>query len=159
MRTSGQNTVRAKVRSLPNSSRILMRDCLPTPKAHPRRKNAGSSMTSMRLGRKKRGARLGQHYLTGLWAAHKLAEAVGVRPGETILEIGPGKGALTKDLLATGARVIAVEKDPALVRELQNRFRHELISRQFELIEKDIRDFTTESCKLKAASYVLAANI
>src|SRR3989338_10253250 len=105
MRTSERSMVPVRVRSLPNSSRILMRACSPTPKAHPRRKNAGSSMTSMRLGRKKRGARLGQHYLTGLWAAHKLAEAVGVRPGETILEIGPGKGALTKELLATEARV------------------------------------------------------
>ena len=113
----------------------------------------------MRLGRKKRGARLGQHYLTGLWAAHKLVGAVGVRPGETILEIGPGKGALTKELLATGARVIAVEKDPTLVRELRGTCKRELASQQFELIERDVRDFAPQSSKLEAGSYVLAANI
>jgi len=82
-----------------------------------------------------------------------------MRPGEIILEIGPGKGALTKELLATGAHVVAVEKDPALVRELRGTFKHELASQQFELVEKDIRDFKPESWNLKAESYVLAANI
>ena len=113
----------------------------------------------MKSARRRKGAKLGQHFLTGLWAAHKLAEAVSMRPGEIILEIGPGKGALTKELLATGAHVVAVEKDPALVRELRGTFKHELASQQFELVEKDIRDFKPESWNLKAESYVLAANI
>jgi len=113
----------------------------------------------MRYARKTVGARLGQHFLTGQWAARALARAAEVRAGETILEIGPGKGALTKELLATGARVIAVEKDLALVCELRGTFKHELASQQFELIEKDIRDFKPESWNLKAESYVLAANI
>jgi len=113
----------------------------------------------MKSVRKQKGARLGQHFLTGLWAAHKLAEAVDVTPGETILEIGPGKGALTRELLATGARVVAVEKDPALVAGLRDTFRDELALGRLELVEQDIRDFTPESCKLEAASYVLAANI
>ena len=43
----------------------------------------------------KKRARLGQHFLTGTWAAKRLAEAVAVKGGEAILEIGPGKGALT----------------------------------------------------------------
>src|SRR3989344_3457719 len=105
------------------------------------------------------GAKLGQHFLTGLWAAHTLAEAVNVRPGETILEIGPGKGALTRELIATGARVVAVEKDPALVLGLRETFKRELASQQFELIERDVRDFAPQSSKLEAGSYVIAANI
>ena len=116
-------------------------------------------MTCMKSARKKRGAKLGQHFLTGLWAAHKLAGAVGVRPGETILEIGPGKGALTKELLATEARVIAVEKDPALVAVLRETFKDELALGKLELIERDVRDFAPQNSKLEAGSYVLAANI
>lgn len=39
-------------------------------------------------------------------------------PGETVLEIGPGKGTLTRELLARGLRVVAIEKDPVLARAL-----------------------------------------
>ena len=73
-----------------------------------------------------------------------------MRPGETILEIGPGKGALTKELLATEARVIAVEKDPALVAVLRETFKDELALGKLELIERDVRDFAPQSSKLEA---------
>src|SRR3989344_8363747 len=93
----------------PSSFRILIRDCSLMRRPRPRRESGGFSMTFMKFARKNKGARLGQHFLTGLWAARKLIEAGNVRPDETILEIGPGKGALTKELLATGAKVVAVE--------------------------------------------------
>lgn len=113
----------------------------------------------MKSDRKRKGVRLGQHFLTGLWAAHSLAEAVGVRPGETILEIGPGKGALTRELLATGANVFAVEKDGVLVSTLRETFASEVASGQLTLVEDDVRDFDPRSYKLEARSYVVAANI
>lgn len=110
----------------------------------------------MRSGRKnpQRGARLGQHFLTGQWAARKLAEVVAVRPDETILEIGPGKGALTKELLATGAHVTAIEKDPDLVVRLR---KSNMGQTRLTLIEADIRDIAPEKLGLK--NYVVAANI
>ncbi|OGG51514.1 ribosomal RNA small subunit methyltransferase A [Candidatus Kaiserbacteria bacterium RIFCSPHIGHO2_02_FULL_54_11b] len=111
----------------------------------------------MRSGRK--GARLGQHFLTGAWAARSLAQAVNVRPNETILEIGPGKGALTKELLATGAHVIAIEKDRALVEKLSQTFAQEISEGRLRLVEDDVRNFEPGSSKLEARSYVLAANI
>ena len=113
----------------------------------------------MKSGRKKRGARLGQHFLTGLWAAHSLAEAVNVKPGEIILEIGPGKGALTRELVATGGRVLAIEKDEALVRGLSDTFAAEIQSGALRVVTDDVRDFDPRSSKLEAGSYVLAANI
>ena len=113
----------------------------------------------MKSGRKKRGARLGQHFLTGLWAAHSLAEAVNVKPGEIILEIGPGKGALTRELVATGGRVLAIEKDEALVRGLSDTFAAEIQSGALRVVTDDVRDFAPQSSKLEAGSYVLAANI
>lgn len=65
---------------------------------------------------------LGQHFLKNETAVARIINAVAVRAGETIIEIGPGTGALTKPLAATcakyGAKLIAVEKDPELVKLL-----------------------------------------
>jgi len=116
-------------------------------------------MTFMKFARKNKGARLGQHFLTGLWAARKLIEAVNVRPDETILEIGPGKGALTKELLATGAKVVAVEKDEALADALLHAFAAEIASGALRVVVGDIRDFNPSKFGLVSATYVLAANI
>ena len=113
----------------------------------------------MRYARKTRGARLGQHFLTGQWAARALARAAEVRAGETILEIGPGKGALTKELLATGNKVVAVEKDEVLVGQLEDAFAHETTSGALTLVSQDIRNFDVASSNLIAGTYVVAANI
>jgi 16S rRNA (adenine1518-N6/adenine1519-N6)-dimethyltransferase len=56
-------------------------------------------------------AKLGQHFLTDKGALDDIVRAAGVRPGDTVLEIGPGRGALTKPLLDAGAKVFAVEAD------------------------------------------------
>lgn len=104
---------------------------------------------------KKRGAKLGQHFLTGAWAAAKLVEAARIGAEDTVLEIGPGKGALTKEILKTGARVIAIEKDPLLVEYLRENFPHE----NLKVLEMDIRDALPEKLGLSAGSYILAANI
>ena len=108
---------------------------------------------------KKRGARLGQHFLTAKWAAVALACSVQAKEGETIVEIGPGKGALTRELLATGGRVVAIEKDELLVQKLHETFASELADGSLKIVPSDIRDITPGSLGLTAASYVLAANI
>ena len=61
--------------------------------------------------------RFGQHFLAPQWAA-KVVAAIDPRPGDVFLEIGPGTGALTHPLAATGARILAVELDRDLVRSL-----------------------------------------
>ncbi len=105
---------------------------------------------------------MGQHFLTGTWAAARLVAATNTRPDETVLEIGPGTGALTKKLLETGARVVAVEKDAALVERLRDTFANELASGQLLLAHGDIRDFNQIKSGLVGRSigpYVVAANI
>lgn len=65
--------------------------------------------------------RLGQHFLSDPGILGRIVDAVEVQPGETVLEIGPGKGSLTEVLRARGAHVIAIEKDRALAAELESR--------------------------------------
>lgn len=63
-------------------------------------------------------AKLGQHFLTDLGALEDIVRAAGVRPGDRVLEIGPGRGALTKPLLDAGATVVAVEADQEFAKAL-----------------------------------------
>ena len=118
----------------------------------------------------KRGARLGQHFLIHSWAAKKLAYAAAPKEGEVILEIGPGKGVLTHELLQFG-KVIAIEKDSKLVALLEETFAEEIRTGQLTLLEQDVRDFNPETCNLparlndvsrsggKPGTYIVAANI
>ena len=66
--------------------------------------------------------RFGQHFLHDPGILRRIAAAVEVGAGETVLEIGPGPGGLTAELERTGARLIAIEKDRDLVPALRARF-------------------------------------
>ena len=63
----------------------------------------------------------GWHRLDDEWAARVVA-AAGVRPGELVLDIGAGEGALTAHLVRAGARVVAVELNPRRADVLRERF-------------------------------------
>jgi len=58
---------------------------------------------------------LGQHFLRDASVARKIVAALDVHPGQLLLEIGPGTGALTAHLIETGARLVLVELDPRAV--------------------------------------------
>ena len=94
---------------------------------------------------------LGQHFLRSGKALNKIIEVGRIVPGETVLEIGPGEGALTRKLLEAGARVIAVEKDDGLYEQLKRENLENL-----ELIHADILKF---DLALVDVSYKLIANI
>jgi 16S rRNA (adenine1518-N6/adenine1519-N6)-dimethyltransferase len=59
--------------------------------------------------------RFGQHFLLDLNITRKIARLAQLGEGQTVIEVGPGPGGLTRALLETGARVIAVEKDPRFI--------------------------------------------
>ena len=62
--------------------------------------------------------RLGQHFLGDPKILDRIVDALDPIPGETVLEIGPGKGSLTEALLARGLTVVAIEKDRDLAAAL-----------------------------------------
>jgi 16S rRNA (adenine1518-N6/adenine1519-N6)-dimethyltransferase len=66
--------------------------------------------------------RWGQNFLANPATAEKIVAAARVGPNDTILEIGPGEGALTRPLARMGARVVAVEIDPLRARALETEF-------------------------------------
>ena len=66
--------------------------------------------------------RLGQNFLNDAQAIQRIAESLGDLSGRTVVEIGPGAGAITTALVARAAHVIAVELDPGLAAHLRTRF-------------------------------------
>lgn len=79
--------------------------------------------------------RFGQHFLVDPNILDRIAEAAEIEPGDRVLEVGPGPGALTLTMLQQGARVLAVELD----RDLAAFLRQELLpAGSLELVEGDI---------------------
>jgi 16S rRNA (adenine1518-N6/adenine1519-N6)-dimethyltransferase len=66
---------------------------------------------------------LGQHFLADRGYQRRIAEAAGIRPGETVLEIGPGRGALTRHMAPLAERLVLVEVDRDLAGALAEEFR------------------------------------
>ena len=62
---------------------------------------------------------LGQHFLIDKNIVHKIVRLAELQPGETVLEIGPGRGILTEALLDSSGLVVAVELDAALCAHLR----------------------------------------
>jgi 16S rRNA (adenine1518-N6/adenine1519-N6)-dimethyltransferase len=61
---------------------------------------------------------LSQNFLIDQNVSSKIVRTAAIAPGDNVLEIGPGPGALTSSLLDAGANVFAIEKDPVLAKEL-----------------------------------------
>jgi 16S rRNA (adenine1518-N6/adenine1519-N6)-dimethyltransferase len=66
--------------------------------------------------------RLGQHFLTDPRILARIADALEAEADDTILEIGPGPGGLTAELVKRAGRVVAIEKDRDLIAPLRARF-------------------------------------
>ncbi len=100
--------------------------------------------------------RLGQHFLIDQRAINRIVDSLNPRPDETIIEIGPGRGALTSQLVTKAGRVIAVEFDRNLMPLLLERFGS---LPNFKLVQGDalLTDFCSEI--LPAQQARLAANL
>ncbi len=95
---------------------------------------------------------LGQHWLHDELSLEAMADIADIQAGDTVLEIGPGLGTLTKELLSRGAGVVAVEFDQELASALPSRVPH----KDLQVIEQDILSFDFAQLP---RGYKVAANI
>lgn len=102
---------------------------------------------------------LGQHFLNNIHVTTLIVEAGNVEKGDIVLEIGPGTGILTRELLKRGAMVIAIEADIRAIESLKTTFHTEITSKNLTLIHGDVRTLDLETLGLRPHAYKLIANI
>ncbi|HYW74974.1 MAG TPA: 16S rRNA (adenine(1518)-N(6)/adenine(1519)-N(6))-dimethyltransferase RsmA [Pyrinomonadaceae bacterium] len=100
--------------------------------------------------------RFGQNFLVDPNIINRIVAAVSVQPDDTVVEIGPGRGALTSQLLEHAAQVVAIELDRELVPQLRAKF---FAAANFKVIEADA--LTADYCDLvrPATSARVVANL
>lgn len=99
---------------------------------------------------------LGQNFLVDRKIAKRIVDELGPRAGETIVEVGPGQGALTEWLVESGARVIAVELDRELAPALGERYAGR---ENFSVVEADAMKIDYCSLLAPAGSGRLISNL
>ena len=102
---------------------------------------------------------LGQHFLIAPNTIKKTVGAAHVTKDDVVLEIGPGGGALTRELLLHAKKIIAIEKDGALIEKLQQTFKKEIEEGTLELIHNDILECDFTTLGLVDGAYKVVANI
>jgi 16S rRNA (adenine1518-N6/adenine1519-N6)-dimethyltransferase len=95
---------------------------------------------------------LGQHWLRDRDVLKHIADCAEISLTDTVLEIGPGLGTLTSELLRRGEKVVAVEFDGDLARKLPGQFP----GKNLEVINGDILDF---DLSVLPAGYKVVANV
>jgi 16S rRNA (adenine1518-N6/adenine1519-N6)-dimethyltransferase len=95
---------------------------------------------------------LGQHWLKDRDVLAHIAECAELTPDDTVLEIGPGLGTLTSELLRRSKKVVAVEFDEQLARKLPAQFP----GTSLEVVEQDILSFDLSELP---ADYAVVANV
>jgi 16S rRNA (adenine1518-N6/adenine1519-N6)-dimethyltransferase len=101
--------------------------------------------------------RLSQNFLVDLDVLEGILEEADPRPGERVLEIGPGLGVLTGGLLDAGVAVTAVELDERMVEQLQARFPDAIERGTLRLVAGDALD--QDLVNLVAPPYDVVANL
>lgn len=101
--------------------------------------------------RRRKQISLAQNFLTSPKLVRRLVRLSKIGPSDTVYEIGPGNGIITAALASVARQVIAVEKDPELVRRLRERFRPVA---NVEIVEKDFLNYS-----FRDTEYKIFANI
>lgn len=95
---------------------------------------------------------LGQHWLTDRFILGEIADSAGITEDDTVLEIGPGLGTLTSELLRRAKNVVAIEFDSELARKLPGQFPGTNLS----VINEDVLSFDLNSLP---KNYIVVANV
>ena len=99
---------------------------------------------------------LGQHYLTDSRVLESILAAAELSPGDTVVEVGPGLGTLTRELVLQVSRVIAIEVDQKLAAALPGRLGHPT---NLEVVAADAREVDLGATLRGVADYKLVANL
>ncbi len=102
---------------------------------------------------------LGQHFLNNSRVPLLMAEAGEVQKGDTVLEIGPGTGVLTQELLKRGARVITIEADIRAIETLHESFKAEITTKKLVIFHGDVRTIDLKALGLTPHTFKIVANI
>ncbi len=102
---------------------------------------------------------LGQNFLKSASALMTIVNAGEIDADDIILEVGPGKGALTEKLIFFAGKVIAIEKDHELFEFLKGKFKTAIDTGKLDLIHGDILDFDQNLLKFYDLPYKIIANI
>ncbi len=100
---------------------------------------------------------LGQHFLNSKHVLEQIISAAQIQKEETVLEIGPGTGILTKELLNAGANVVAIEKDQRVIGMLEQDFFNEVKESKLKIISGDVLE--ENILNIKDKEFALVANI
>lgn len=102
---------------------------------------------------------LGQHFLNDANIAAKIAAMGSIEKGDIVLEIGPGTGFLTRELLALGATVVAVEADTRAIDVLNESFAREVKAGALIIHSNDIREVSFNDLGLVHGQFKIISNI
>ena len=97
--------------------------------------------------------KLGQNFLVDTEAIQRIAASIGDLTGRTVVEIGPGRGAITATLAARAAHVLAIELDHDLALHLRVQFASDRVT----VVEQDVLDFDFEKARADFAAASAAA--
>lgn len=102
---------------------------------------------------------LGQHFLNNATVPRLMCDAGRVAVDDVVLEVGPGTGALTREILARGAKVIALEADQRAIDVLEKDFASEIADGKLKIIRADVREFNLDTLGFADHSFKVIANI
>ncbi|MEM7344558.1 MAG: rRNA adenine dimethyltransferase family protein, partial [Chloroflexota bacterium] len=99
---------------------------------------------------------LGQNFLSDPFHLEKIVDAAGITPDDVVLEIGPGPGLLTYQLVKQASQVVAVEVDSGMITLLNQEFAHQ---QNLKVVEADILETQLDTLLDSSQTFKVVANL